>query len=311
MADVGGGRTLAAALEQAGPRCTASEAALAAVLQPFGSPNEQAVAGVLGMVARTSEGKLSGDVNGLGGMGLASAAVGDGASTWDMAVLVAGLQAATPRLDWQQVMSLLDQPGFAVPDAGALKVLMAAWARASASEPFPLTALVGSLWTNAGGQLSFLRQAAAAPTELFTWAHAARRLEAVEGLHGGKSPFGTPNQAWSCLDLHDTLARLADSGHAATVRQLLELPLQQCPEVLLLGMAAVQSGWGPLQQVRWCGLLMWLLLRCLACLLRCRRFCLQALLCFARALPLNPPPWTHTPATHFHVLSRRCLTRWW
>ncbi len=249
MADPGGGRGMAAALEEAGPRATASEAALAAVLGPFSPPSEAAVAAVLGMVARTSEGKLSGDMAGISGS-LAAAALGDGASTWNVAVLAAGLAAANPHLDWLRVAAALDQPGFLVPDAGALKLLMAAWARGSCGEPFPLPALVGSLWANTAGQLSFLRQAAAAPPELFSWAHAARRLEPVEGLHAGKSPHGTPNQAWCCLDLTDCLARLADSGHAQPVRQILELPLKQCPEVLLLSMATVKSGWGPLQQVR-------------------------------------------------------------
>lgn len=249
MADPGGGRGLAAALEEAGPKATASEAALAAVLGPFSPPSEAVVAAVLGMVARTSEGKLSGDMAGIAGS-LAAAALGDGASTWNVAVLAAGLAGANPHLDWPRVAAALDQPGFLVPDAGALKLLMAAWARGSGGEPFPLPALVGSLWANTGGQLSFLRQAAAAPPELFSWAHAARRLEPVEGLHAGKSPHGTPNLAWCCLDLADCLARLADSGHAQPVRQILELPLKQCPEVLLLGMATVKSGWGPLQQVR-------------------------------------------------------------
>lgn len=250
MADPRGGRGLAAALEEAGPKATASEAALAAVMGPFSPPSEAAVAAVLGMVARTSEGKLSGDMAGISGS-LAAAPLGDGASTWNVAVLAGGLAAASPHLDWPRVAGALDQPGFLVPDAGALKLLMAAWARGSGGEPFPLTALVGSLWANTAGQLSFLRQAAAAPPELFSWAHAARRLEPVEGLHAGKSAHGTPNQAWCCLDLADCLARLADSGHGPAVRQILELPLKQCPEVLLLCMATVKSGWGPLQQVGW------------------------------------------------------------
>lgn len=249
MAEPPGGR-LAAALEAAGCGASASEAALAKVLQPFPSPSEAAVAGVLGMVARTSEGRLSGDMAGVGPGGLATAPVGDGSSSWNAAVLAAGLTAANPRLDWQQVAAALDQPGFAVPDAGALKLLMAVWARASAGTPFPLPALVGGLWGNTAGQLSFLRQAAAAPPELFTWVHAPRRQEPLEGLHAGKSPVGTPNQAWLCLDLADTLARLSDSGHAPAVRSILELPLKQCPEVLLLCMAAAQASWGPLQQVR-------------------------------------------------------------
>jgi CCR4-NOT transcription complex subunit 1 len=250
MADV---RSLAAALEEAGPRTTASEAAFAAVQVPHGMPSEAAVAAVLGMVTRTSEGRLSGDAPGLGPGGLAALQLGDGATTWDVGVLVAGLQAANPRLDWQRIAALLDQPGFAVPDGGALKLLMAAWARGADGDPFPLAALVGGLWANAPGQLSFLRQATAAPPEVFSWAHAARQLEPLEGLHAGKPGYGTPNRAWLCLDLLECLARLADSGAAPAVRQILELPLKQCPEVLLLGMAAAQAGWGPLQQVGGCG----------------------------------------------------------
>lgn len=240
--------SLARVLEDAGCSVSASEATLASKLASFPSPSEAAVAGVLGMAARTSEGKLSGDVAGVAPGGLASTQVGDGTNSWNVAALVAGVQAANPHLEWQRVAASLDQPGFAVPDAGALKLLMAAWARGADGEPFPLTALVGSLWANTAGQLSFLRQAAAAPPELFSWVHAARKQEPLEGLHAGKSPCGTPNQAWMCLNLYDTLARLADSGHAPAVRQVLELPLKQCPEVLLLGMAAVQAGWGPLQQ---------------------------------------------------------------
>ena len=75
------------------------------------------------------------------------------------------------------------------------------------------------------------------------------------GLSGGAfySHFPSKNDLFSAIverELSQSLARLADSGHAQPVRQILELPLKQCPEVLLLGMATVKSGWGPLQQVR-------------------------------------------------------------
>ena len=68
----------------------------------------------------------------------------------------------------------------------------------------------------------------------------------VEGLQGGKSPTGTSNQAWLCLDLLEMLARLAELGHHAAVRSIVELPLKQCPEVLLLGMASVRADWSHL-----------------------------------------------------------------
>ncbi len=57
---------------------------------------------------------------------------------------------------------------------------------------------------------------------------------------GNKSPLGTPNQAWLALDLLSTLLFLYEAGHGAAVRELLELPLAQCPEVLVLGFAAAR-----------------------------------------------------------------------
>ncbi len=57
---------------------------------------------------------------------------------------------------------------------------------------------------------------------------------------GNKSPVGTPNQAWLSLDLLSTLSFLYEAGHGAAVRELLELPLTQCPEVLVLGFASAR-----------------------------------------------------------------------
>ena len=94
-----------------------------------------------------------------------------------------------------------------------------------------LQAVIGSLWQNSSGQLSLLRQAVAAPPELFTFEHAENKAPPLEGLQGGQSSVGTPNQAWLCLDLYKTLCKLAEVGHHLPVQQLLELPMKTCPEV--------------------------------------------------------------------------------
>ena len=74
----------------------------------------------------------------------------------------------------------------------------------------------------------------------------------MEGLAGGKNAMGTSNKAWLCLDLLDTLARLAELGHHAAVQGITEAPLKQCPEVLLLGMATARSDWSHLHlEVCW------------------------------------------------------------
>lgn len=48
------------------------------------------------------------------------------------------------------------------------------------------------------------------------------------------------NHAWRSLDLLDVLCQLAESGHAVSVRSLLQYPLVHCPRTLLLGMTHIE-----------------------------------------------------------------------
>ena len=221
----GGTLSMAAAMESAGPDCTQTETRFQEFLETLPAPTEQTVAEVLAMVTRNS---------------------GRGKPRWNVTVLVDGLGVVNPALDWHHVARHLDLPDFRVPDGDALETLMRAW-RHAVSDSFPLSALVGGLWTNAEGQLSLLEQATTAEPEVFSWAHAERRQEPVEGLTNDKSPIGTSNSCWLCLDLYSTLAALAASGFEQEVKAILDHPLKACPEVFLLGAAAVSGGWGSLQ----------------------------------------------------------------
>ena len=95
------------------------------------------------------------------------------------------------------------------------------------------------------GQLSLLLHATAAPPEVYSFELPAdRRLPHVDGLAGGRSPFGTPNQAWLCRELLEVLCYLTEAGGFAAVRQILELPAKTCPEVsqYLAGQPACRGG---------------------------------------------------------------------
>ena len=221
----GNDESMAASMERLGPQCTESETRFQEFLETVAAPTEQTVAEVVAMITRSS-------VKGKG--------------TWNVTVLVDGLTVANPALDWHHVAGHLDVPGFQVPDEAALEMLMRIWRQAIA-DTFPLSSLVGGLWKNAEGQLSFLRQATKAEPEVFSWAHAEKRQEPVDGLTPDRSPIGTSNSCWLCLDLYTTLAALAASGYEAEVRGVLDHPLKVCPEVFVLGAATVEGGWGPLQ----------------------------------------------------------------
>ena len=166
---------------------------------------------------------------------------------WHAETIADALTEARPELSWPTAMTLLDQPGFVVPDARCFAFLCHLYARAS-REPFPLNALVGGVWQNTAGQLSLLRHAVAAQPELFSWAHCPRRLGLPEGTPNSKASAAVlANGAWLCADLHGTLARLAEVDGLAAVRTLLEAPAAVCPEVLLLGAATMRTQWGLLQ----------------------------------------------------------------
>lgn len=60
---------------------------------------------------------------------------------------------------------------------------------------------------------------------------------------GSRSLVGTPNHAWMSLDLLSLLTSLYEEGLVPVVRQILELPLSQCPDVLVLGLASARR-WG-------------------------------------------------------------------
>ena len=207
------------------PQHTASETAFQEFLETVPAPTEQTVAEIIAMILKTPAVQKP---------------------TWNVTVLVDGIALKNPALDWHHVAALLDLAEFQVPDEGALEMLMRIW-RQAISDTFPLSSLVGGLWKNAEGQLSFLRQATRAEPEVFSWAHAEKRQDSLEGLTSDRSPMGTSNSCWLCLDLYTTLAALAASGYEKDVRSILEHPLKVCPEVFVLGAATVEGGWGPLQ----------------------------------------------------------------
>ena len=216
---------MASSMEKLGPPCTENETKFQEFLETVPAPTEHTVAEVIAMITRNS---------------------GKGKPLWNVTVLVDGLALANPALDWHHVAQHLDVPGFRVPDEIALEMLMRIW-RQAISDTFPLSSLVGGLWKNTEGQLSFLRQATRAEPEVFSWAHAGKRQEPVEGLTSDRSSMGTSNSCWLCLDLYTTLAALAASGYDSDVQGILEHPLKVCPEVFVLGAATVEGGWGPLQ----------------------------------------------------------------
>ncbi|XP_022770231.1 CCR4-NOT transcription complex subunit 1-like isoform X3 [Durio zibethinus] len=167
-------------------------------------------------------------------------------SSWNIDVLIKTIKQLVPGTNWIRVIENLDHEGFYIPNEAAFSFFMSVY-RHACQEPFPLHAICGSVWKNIEGQLSFLKYAVSAPPEVFTFAHSLRQLAYIDAVHGHKLYLGNENHAWLCLDLLDVLCQLAERGRTSFVRSMLEYPLKHCPEVLLLGMAHVNTVYNLLQ----------------------------------------------------------------
>ncbi|KAI3965367.1 hypothetical protein MKX01_042848 [Papaver californicum] len=167
-------------------------------------------------------------------------------STWDVDVLVESIKQLAPDTNWIRVMENLDHEGLYFPSEGSFSFFMSVY-RIACQDPFPLHAICGTVWNNAEGQISFLRYAVSASPEVFTFEHSARQLVYVDAVHGHKLATGNANQAWLCLDLLNVLCQLAETGHAGSIRSMLEYPLKHCPEVLLLGLSQTNTAYNLLQ----------------------------------------------------------------
>ncbi|XP_043718242.1 CCR4-NOT transcription complex subunit 1-like isoform X2 [Telopea speciosissima] len=167
-------------------------------------------------------------------------------NSWNVDVLIDSIKQLAPGTNWVSVMENLDHEGFYFSNEEEFSFFMSVYANAC-QDPFPLHAICGSVWKNAEGQLSFLRYAVCAPPEIFTFGHSVRQLAYVDAVHGHKLPQRNANQAWLCLDLLEVLCHLAERGHAGSVRTILEYPLKNCPEALLLGMAHINTAFNLLQ----------------------------------------------------------------
>jgi hypothetical protein len=243
---------LPALMRELGYACTASEAAFLKLLSQAPRVDEPTAAEVLSVMITS----LKGLEDNLGlhatlNTALDGGYLGEpGSTTWNFNVVVDAIKRSSPQLDWAKVADALDTPAFLVPDQQAFLVLAAAYKRATGGQ-LPAKAFVGRLWANAMGQASFLKFAVAAAPETFSFAGSEQRIEALEALQGGKAPLGGANQAWASIDLLSVLCKLEQGAPQQLVRQMVDVPLKLCPEVLLVAMASVVpegSQWPPLQR---------------------------------------------------------------
>ncbi|XP_074382310.1 uncharacterized protein LOC141724188 isoform X2 [Apium graveolens] len=166
--------------------------------------------------------------------------------SWSVDVLIESITQLAPAINWIDVFKNLDHEGFYIPNEASFTLLMSIY-RHACQEPFPLHAVCGSVWKNVEGQISFLKHAVSVPPEVFSFANAERQLAFTDTVKDDKFDVGHAKHAWQCLDLLEVLCKLAERGHAGSVRPMLEYPRKHCPEILLLGVASITTTYNLLQ----------------------------------------------------------------
>lgn len=142
-----------------------------------------------------------------------------------------------PSLNWEDVISELDHPGFSMKDRNGLRLLISALQLGlqARGATFPAELLYRP-WSNAEGQLSLLSQILKNP-DIFCVADYPHHPINVEILKSPPEPDNKKLASWKCLGLLETLLNLLENGGLySQVQELLKEPVQHCPDVLVLGL---------------------------------------------------------------------------
>ncbi|XP_071726639.1 uncharacterized protein [Rutidosis leptorrhynchoides] len=236
-------------LKELGYNCTLNVSLCKDLLSPFSPLTEVTVSKIFGTIVRSDA--VSQDHENAFSTFYSASGRGimpdvPSLTSWNIGVLIESIKQLAPGISWCSVIEYLDHEGFYIPDESAFSALISCYRHAS-QDPFPLAAVCGNVWRNMEGQLSFLKYAVSAPPEVFTFAHCKRQLANVDAVNSYKFQSGHANHAWLCLDLLEVLCQLAERGLAKSVRSLLEYPIKHCPEVLLFGMAHVNTSYNLIQ----------------------------------------------------------------
>lgn len=163
-------------------------------------------------------------------------------SSWNVEIFVQTVKELAPSLSWNDVIVELDYAEFMVKDRQALSLLFTALRLGLQNqgfhpEMFPVDLLYRH-WKNAEGQFSLLQQILKNP-DVFCFADYRFHSVAVDIL---KAPPESDNKeitTWRSLDLVETLLYLSDRGLYTQVQEMFKLPIQHCPDVLVLALLQI------------------------------------------------------------------------
>ncbi|XP_066906424.1 CCR4-NOT transcription complex subunit 1 isoform X2 [Halyomorpha halys] len=160
-------------------------------------------------------------------------------SPWSVENLVQAARELNPKINWGDVLLELDHTEFLIKDRQGLYLIISAIKtglqnQAFFPDRFPVEHIYRH-WKNTEAQVSFLQQILKNP-DIFCFSDHPFHQVAVDIL---KAPPETENKeiaSWRSLDLIELVLFLAERGHYQEVQEMLKIPVQHCPDVLVLGL---------------------------------------------------------------------------
>ncbi len=231
--------TVADLMEDLGYASAATAENLKVVLAQFPALKPADVARIVGMMSRTHTGlEESAMLHTFAKNSTWSAR--PGLKTWNINVFVDTVKEMYTKLSWQAVIQGLDHAEFQLYDSRGFALILAVYRRATKAA-FPVDALFG-LWTNTSVQLSMLKLAVACPPETFSFYSLPAQAALDAFPNSIKAAASTQQvQHWFSVALIATLLGLSEVENYSLVRLIFDLPLKNCPELLLLGLTQIKK----------------------------------------------------------------------
>nr|KAJ3414525.1 hypothetical protein HK105_001741 [Polyrhizophydium stewartii] len=167
-------------------------------------------------------------------------------TSWNIDLFFSVLVKMSPGVNWTNVLRNLDQPETAFPDPGSLAiVLKASKAVLQDIYLFPIAVFLDR-WSNQRAQINFLRHTVQiAPELLAVTPSLSRRVIPLDTpLQGnlGRSVLSAASiSPWNSLDLIQCIMSLGDSTVGEEAKMVVELGIQQSPDLILLGFAQLSA----------------------------------------------------------------------
>jgi len=151
------------------------------------------------------------------------------------------------KIDWAGVIAALDRPSLFFKDHQSLIILFKSFQRFKKvpNFRFPSSILLGK-WKNSNSQVEFLInmiRAGQPDTVFFTELH-KKTLSPEYYPNLKHATLNPPLQFFASLEILENLIELSECDRYKEIRELFDLPLEKCPDLLIIGLIEINPKFG-------------------------------------------------------------------